>query len=55
MFLLRGKRWFDIKRYHLDVEHTLMSGKKVKLSEIAPNMDYQIPLNAINDGMTPNK
>ncbi|TAJ15515.1 RagB/SusD family nutrient uptake outer membrane protein [Marinilabiliaceae bacterium JC017] len=55
MFLMRGYRWFDIKRYHLDVEHLLEDGSTVKLSEIAPNMDFQIPNFAISTGMEPNK
>ncbi len=55
MFLFQGMRWFDIKRYNLDVEHRLKDGSTIlKLSETAPNKDYQIPLFAINDGMTPN-
>jgi len=55
MFLMRGFRWFDIKRYGLDVEHTLEDGTKVKLSDVAPNKDFQIPIDAINSGMQANK
>lgn len=54
MFLMRGFRWFDIKRYGLDVEHILKGGTKVKLSEVAPNKDFQIPRDAINAGMKAN-
>lgn len=55
MFLMRGLRWFDIKRYGLDVEHILEDGTKVKLSDIAPNKDFQIPIDAINTGMQANQ
>ncbi|WP_461640492.1 RagB/SusD family nutrient uptake outer membrane protein [Labilibaculum euxinus] len=55
MFLMRGFRWFDIKRYGLDVEHKLEDGTTVKLSEVAPNKDFQIPRDAINAGMEANK
>jgi hypothetical protein len=55
MFLLRGFRWFDIKRYALDVEHLLEDGTKVKLSDVAPDKDFQIPIFAIDAGMQANK
>lgn len=54
MYLMKGLRWFDIKRYGLDVEHPLDDGTTIKLSEKAPNMDYQIPEYAINVGMQSN-
>lgn len=53
--LQRGLRWFDIKRYGIDVVHLLVDGSEIKLSEIAPNKDYQIPNYAIKTGMQPNK
>lgn len=55
MFLSKGLRWFDLKRYEIDVEHKLKDGTVIKLSEIAPNKDYQIPSYAIGSGMTANK
>ena len=54
-FLCKGMRWFDIRRYNLDVEHELTDGRKVKLSEIAPDRCFQIPRSAIEAGMQPNK
>ncbi|WP_294141455.1 RagB/SusD family nutrient uptake outer membrane protein [uncultured Sanguibacteroides sp.] len=54
-FLMKGMRWFDIKRYNLDVEHLLQDGTTIRLSEIAPNKDYQIPSYAIEAGLEPNK
>lgn len=53
-FLFQGKRWFDIRRYEINVEHELMNGEVIWLSDIAPNRDYQIPRFAIEAGMTPN-
>ncbi len=55
MFLMRGFRWFDIKRYGLDVEHKLEDGTTIQLSKIAPNKDFQIPNYAISAGMEANK
>lgn len=54
MLLLRGFRWFDIKRYNIEVTHKLSNGNILKLSDVAPNKDYQIPSYAISNGMTPN-
>lgn len=55
MFIMRGFRWFDIKRYDLDVEHKLEDGTTIQLSKIAPNKDFQIPNYAISAGMEANK
>ncbi len=54
-FLFKGMRWFDLKRYHLNVKHTMEDGKVHWLTQIAPNKDYQIPISAINSGMQPNE
>jgi len=54
-YLMKGMRWFDLKRYDIDVTHKLQDGTEIKLSEIAPNKDFQIPLYAISTGMQPNK
>lgn len=53
-FLTKGMRWFDIKRYGMDVEHKLRDGSLIKLSKVAPNKDMQIPRYAIATGMNPN-
>jgi len=55
MFIFKGLRWFDIKRYNLDVEHKLESGETILLSKVAPDKDFQIPKFAISNGMTSNK
>lgn len=55
MFLFKGYRWFDIKRYELEVEHLLDNGSVIKLSEEVPDKDYQIPEYAIRAGMQANK
>ncbi len=52
--MYKGFRWFDLKRYNIDITHKLEDGTEIKLSDIAPNRDYQIPKYAISNGMTPN-
>lgn len=54
-FLFKGMRWFDIRRYNLEVEHLLESGTVLKLSQVNPNRSFQIPNYAIAAGMQPNK
>lgn len=54
-FLFKGMRWFDIRRYNLEVEHPLTDGTTLKLSEVNPNRTFQIPNYAIAAGMEPNK
>lgn len=54
-FLMKGMRWFDIRRYQLEVEHVLQDGTVLKLSETAPDREYQIPDYAIAAGVKPNK
>lgn len=53
---MKGFRWFDIKRYNIEVEHLLKGddGKILKLSEELPNKVYQLPSFAITAGLTPN-
>lgn len=53
--LNKGMRWFDIRRYDIDVIHKLKNNTELKLSDVVPNKDYQIPLFAITAGLTPNK
>ncbi len=40
-FLLKGMRWFDIRRYDLDVEHLLRDGTTIRLSEITPEKNFE--------------
>lgn len=53
-FFMRGMRWFDIRRYNLEIEHLLDDGKILKLSEVSPDKNFQIPNYAIAAGMQPN-
>lgn len=53
-FLLHGMRWFDIRRYELEVEHKLLNGEELMLTDYVPNRDYEIPTFAIEAGITPN-
>lgn len=54
-FLMKGMRWFDIRRYQLEVEHILTNGTTLKLSQVNPDRTFQIPNYAIAAGMQPNK
>lgn len=49
-FMHEGLRWFDIKRYDVEVEHTLEDGSTVTLNEDDPRKVLQIPEAAINVG-----
>lgn len=53
-FLFKGMRWFDIRRYQLEVEHLLKDGTTIKLSQQVPDRTFQIPNYAIAAGMQPN-
>lgn len=54
-FLFKGMRWFDIRRYKLEVEHLLTDDTTLKLSEVNPDRAFQIPNYAIAAGIQPNK
>lgn len=54
-FLFKGMRWFDIRRYQLEVEHLLTDGNTLKLSQVNPDRSFQIPNYAIAAGMQPNE
>ena len=49
-----GYRWFDIKRYNLELTHTLKTGQVYELKRNDPKYQLQIPLNVIDSGITPN-
>ncbi len=51
---LKGFRWFDLKRYNMDVSHKLKDGTVISLLQTLPNKAYQIPSYAISNGITPN-
>lgn len=53
-FLFKGMRWFDIRRYDLEVAHETIDGRLLMLSEEVPNKEFQIPRFAIETGMQPN-
>jgi hypothetical protein len=54
-FMHEGLRWFDIKRYQLEVEHILQDGSKIVLEEEDDRKVLQIPQAAIDvGGLKPN-
>lgn len=54
-FLYKGMRWFDLKRYNIDITHELEDGTVLRLSEVTPARTFQIPRAAIAAGIEPNK
>ncbi|MGI6048705.1 MAG: RagB/SusD family nutrient uptake outer membrane protein, partial [Petrimonas sp.] len=54
MSLMKGMRWFDIRRYNMEVEHPTDDGTVLKLSEKNPDRVFQIPEYAIKAGMKGN-
>lgn len=54
-FCQEGMRWFDIKRFHIEVEHGVYgSATKLILKSDDPRRAIQIPSSALSYGMTPN-
>ena len=54
-FIIQGLRWFDIKRYELEVVHNLIDGSFVVLEEEDKRKVLQIPVSAIEvGGLKPN-
>ncbi|MEO8763429.1 MAG: RagB/SusD family nutrient uptake outer membrane protein [Ginsengibacter sp.] len=53
-FIHEGLRWFDIVRYKIPVEHTLLGGQTVTLSADDPRKVLQIPQSTSLAGLTPN-
>ncbi|HEY9486912.1 MAG TPA: RagB/SusD family nutrient uptake outer membrane protein, partial [Chryseosolibacter sp.] len=50
-----GMRWFDIRRYHIPVNHMLQNGSVVTLEEDDNRKVLQIPQAAIDvGGLEPN-
>lgn len=49
-----GLRWFDIKRYHLEVEHNILNGSNNKLEAFDNRRLLQIPISAIAQGIEEN-
>ncbi len=55
MSLMKGMRWFDIRRYNMEVEHPTDDGTVLKLSEKNPDRVFQIPEYAVKAGMKENE
>jgi hypothetical protein len=55
-FMQEGLRWFDIKRFHLEVIHTFpyTGGDPIKLTANDPRRALQIPMEAQAYGIEPN-
>jgi hypothetical protein len=49
-FIVQGLRWFDIKRFELEVEHNLVDGSIIKLDDTDNRKVLQIPASAVEVG-----
>jgi len=49
-FIVQGLRWFDIKRFELEVEHNLVDGSTIFLEDKDKRKVLQIPASAIEVG-----
>ncbi|MTG98647.1 MULTISPECIES: RagB/SusD family nutrient uptake outer membrane protein [Myroides] len=49
-----GYRWFDIRRYNIVVKHQMATGEVYEVKENDNLQQLQIPLMAIDKGITPN-
>lgn len=55
-FIMQGLRWFDIKRYEIQVTHVLVDGSRERLKDDDKRKVLQIPTSAIEvGGLKPNK
>ncbi|MGQ8869467.1 RagB/SusD family nutrient uptake outer membrane protein [Myroides sp. TSA_177.3] len=54
-FMHLGNRWYDIKRFNLEVEHSfIVEGTKDVLTKNDPRKAVQLPQSALGAGLTPN-
>jgi len=53
-FMYEGLRWFDIKRMHLRIEHEVYDGETLILGAKDPKRVYELPSNALSDGIIGN-
>jgi starch-binding outer membrane protein, SusD/RagB family len=54
-FIVQGLRWFDIKRFELDVVHNLADGSTIVLDDKDLRKVLQIPASAVEvGGLQPN-
>lgn len=54
-YIHEGLRWFDIKRFNIEVEHNIdKEGTNIVLKKDDPKRVLQIPASAITEGITPN-
>lgn len=53
-FMQEGMRWFDIKRFHLSVNHTFLNAPAITLAKDDPRRALQIPMEAQAYGVEPN-
>lgn len=50
-----GKRWFDIKRFGIEIEHKIGKSGSDKLTLLDPRWAIQIPTEVLSAGLAPNE
>ncbi|HHV84681.1 MAG TPA: RagB/SusD family nutrient uptake outer membrane protein [Petrimonas sp.] len=53
-FVHEGLRWFDVKRFDIEVVHNVFDGADIKLPKGDPRRVVQIPSQAVATGLEPN-
>lgn len=53
-FLHEGMRWFDIRRFHLNINRNIQNKRYNSLQKDDPRKTLQIPTEAIRQGLEPN-
>lgn len=53
-FTFEGMRWFDIRRFNIEVSHTLTGTSSIVLKKDDPRRELQIPQVALEFGLQPN-
>lgn len=51
--VLTGMRWFDIKRYGIEITHKIGTNRVETLTTFDPRRAFQIPIESITSGMEP--
>ena len=54
VFVFEGLRWFDNKRLGMKIVHSTAKGERFELTKDDPRRELQLPLEALNRGLTPN-
>ena len=51
--VLTGLRWFDVKRYGIEITHKIGTNRVETLTTFDPRRAFQVPIEAISSGLEP--